>query len=1045
MKKKFFRTLLVSLGVVFLPVMADARTENVNDSQGFYDAWTDSAVTKIELLNDIDYDGKSLTSRAAERTTDIEISGKAAGKEYGHKLNLKKNALELREPTTSSGKAEIHVHDIVLENVGDRAYGTQGGIIEDKNGSSGDSNVTANHWTITFGNVRVPGGALEYTPGYLFDEDGNKTSYSIAQRNSRYKNATPEELEYYGEGETARLARTTRAQINIYGKMSVFTQSENFYTGGLYFAEGTDYNGAITRSDYSAIWFRSTVVPGDTGTGNFIVDDNASVKVRNTNDGSGYPAIYRFVRNIEVGENSDLTLTVPGNSLQFVGANQNFTAKKGSRVTLGSTKEQPSIMFSGTNGGGGTSTEETKGSEARNAKMTFEPGSSLFIIGNSKSSMIDMSSGTDSTILLDTPLQFDIRNTVKGTKNIALEMDSGRTETGNKFIVQSSNMDFWDVNTDIKGSPKYSYNDVVGFSARHTNRAFDFVTTDTRMQSELPAAEGKFARITGLNTVPVVEWPTIMTDADKKHEMSARVKLGEVPNDDGMDNDGNLVFEPIYAGKNQAEVTVNDTKDTFPEKKILTNSDGYVVLNNPNFYEHGTQLKVVPRRSGLIGKEQLSPKIKDITPPNIMKKENLLTTLTTNTKKIKAENLEPNATVYVKINDAFITDNGKNNKVKADGTWEFNLNKKLMPTDTIKFYLEDESKKMLSNISYVLEDPFLGAVERYSTFRGNIPATNNERGNRNPDMKTSVFDAEFEGVIPFNVQDLEPPTPRIDKLARALTKDDKGNQIPQGDGSPITSADWQGKITKVNNTLSYRIGVRIPGTKGEDLQKVLYNAHITDKIPDYLTFKKEDVKVWKYNKGDARGMPIRYTDNVIGADGKHQFNMGDINLEASEATPIANPIVEYNESTKELTVGIGDRSKNIDNKYIEYGYEGDNKYGHLLPGDNVVIEFPTVVTSDAVKNTIKNVGKITGYSAEEISADPLEYKKVSVTSNEALNPGGEVSGELLLTSAPKDITFKNTNLIDYGDSVLPVKVSDPLIVKDTLKDANWEVMVKLTK
>ena len=184
-------------------------------------------------------------------------------------------------------------------------------------------------------------------------------------------------------------------------------------------------------------------------------------------------------------------------------------------------------------------------------------------------------------------------------------------------------------------------------------------------------------------------------------------------------------------------------------------------------------------------------------------------------------------------------------------------------------------------------------------------------------------------------------------------------------------------------------------------------------------------------------MPIRYVDNLIGADGKHQHNMGDIDLEASEATLISDPIIEYDETTRELTVGIGDRSKNTGDKYTEYGYEGSNKYGHLLPGENVVIEFPTIVTSDAVKNTIKNIGKITGYSAEEVSADPLKYKEISVTSNEALNPGGEVSGELLLTSAPKDITFETTNLIDYRESVLPVNISNPLVVKDTLKDANW--------
>ncbi|MEG0256535.1 MAG: hypothetical protein RR669_13180, partial [Vagococcus sp.] len=291
------------------------------------------------------------------------------------------------------------------------------------------------------------------------------------------------------------------------------------------------------------------------------------------------------------------------------------------------------------------------------------------------------------------------------------------------------------------------------------------------------------------------------------------------------------------------------------------------------------------------------------------------------------------------------------------------------------------------------------------------------------------------------------PTPKINKIARALTKDDKGNQIPQGDGTPLTENDWKGKITKVNNTLSYRIAVQIPGKTGEDSQKAIYNAKITDKIPDHLTFNKEDVKAWSYKKGDELGLPIRFKTDVIGADGKHQFNMGDIDLVNSEATPIANPIVEYDETERMLTVGVGDRSKNTGDKYDAYGYEGSNKYGHLSPGDKVVIEFPTTVTSDAVKNTISNTGKITGFSAEEVTADPLEYKKVSATSNEALSPGGDVSGELLLVSAPSNITFANTNLIDYNKTIGSDKdsIDFPLVVKDTLKDKKWQITVRLTE
>jgi hypothetical protein len=169
--------------------------------------------------------------------------------------------------------------------------------------------------------------------------------------------------------------------------------------------------------------------------------------------------------------------------------------------------------------------------------------------------------------------------------------------------------------------------------------------------------------------------------------------------------------------------------------------------------------------------------------------------------------------------------------------------------------------------------------------------------------------------------------------------------------------------------------------------------------------------------------------------------MGDIDIEASEATEVSNPIIEYDESTRELTVGIGDTSKSS----TEYGYTDANKYGQLLPGEKIVIEFPTIVTPEAVKSTIVNKAKISGYSAEIIVEDPLEYKEISAISNNAQNPGGDVIGELLLTSTPTEISFPTTKLIDYNQTLSAdnTNIDKPLIVKDTLRDRNWKVTIKL--
>ena len=178
LKKKFFRTLLVSLGVVFLPVMADARTENVSDSQEFADAWSDPDVTKIKLTADIDYNGPNLNVSKMYRKTDIELTGEKEGKEWGYKLDLNSNAMNIRKPVTSSGKAEFYIHDIILENKGTSGTGSNAGIVMDE----ALDGKQASQWSFKLGNIRVPGGYKEYTPRYVFDENGEIVKYSERQR-----------------------------------------------------------------------------------------------------------------------------------------------------------------------------------------------------------------------------------------------------------------------------------------------------------------------------------------------------------------------------------------------------------------------------------------------------------------------------------------------------------------------------------------------------------------------------------------------------------------------------------------------------------------------------------------------------------------------------------------------------------------------------------------------------------------------------------------------------------------------------------------------
>lgn len=853
MKKKFFRTLLVSLGVVFLPVMADARTENVSDSQEFADAWNNQAVTEIVLKNDI-----TTKEKLDDRKADIEVSGSKGSNVFGefYKLSVTGSGsagyLSMGIPDDGQTK-KMHFHDIIMEN-GGSITGRAAGIISDGSWTPSDKQTTGQYWDLTFGNLIVP------------------------------------------EGNTTRLARATRGQTNFYGKVNLSTLGENVYTGGVHFAEGTDYYGEITKENFSAIWFRDSLKPGDAGSGDFIIEDNTKVKLRNTGTGVGYPAVFRHWQNMIIGENSEYTATVPGNAVGISGTGKKFIAKKGSKVTLTSLKSNSSISTE-TNTPDNYVNDKDKPSQAVDAEFRMEPGSNLYVIGSSKrNGMIDWSLGSGNVFNINSPSQFDIRNNLKGKTYNYRALYLG--DNNNRFNLSDSFLDMWGLSDELNITAEYSYPNIpaAAFTSTGRSKVQQVTSPNSKLMDEYNSTSGDIRRMTGLNTPPVIELQRLLTDADKTFDNIGRVRIGIVPDDSGLDEQGNLHFVKLYATKGGADINLVDTKSENPNISESTLTDGYFSFHNNKIYSSGNSLEGNASRSGLLGAQQKFPKVIDITPPEPVK---LTQTITSNSKFISGEDAEPNATIYVKINDKM---ESYTSKVADDGKWKYEFKTKVKAGDRVTVYLEDNAGKAPTSLPDEYDDPQDGNPRRQIPLDPPAPSTNNSKGNINPDKDLKYRDKTFKAAPTVVVKSIEPPTPRIDKLARALTKDDKGNQIPQGDGSPITSADWQGKITKVNNTLSYRIGVRIPGTKGEDLQKVLYNAHITDKIPDYLTFKKEDVKVWKYNKGDARGMPIRYTDNVIGADGKHQFNMGDINLEASEATPIANPIVEYNESTKELTV-----------------------------------------------------------------------------------------------------------------------------------------------
>ncbi|MFY8330962.1 pectate lyase-like adhesive domain-containing protein [Vagococcus carniphilus] len=982
----------------------DTNVKQVASWEKFKEAYEDNNVSKIIMTKDI----TAPAAQHLQRVESIEIDG------GNHTLKMLQGTLNVEGLVSMaqftkkfSDTPLFHLHDIEVINGAD-GVAEGGNYWSFINGYSGLEEIGGRYsgrrgiWRYRIGNVKTP--------------KGPKGGTQIG----------------------GRFISGCLGDISMWGYNTIVTGAENFYTGGMTIEPFTFYKGENTIHNYSTVWFRlgKQNVPNNvnkpylTGTEKFDVGEGAFVYLNNTRDSSvTFPGVFEWFKEIHIGKNATYNANIPGTAVSFNMDGSKFIGDSGSKVNLLSRSSgRPTVSMTGS--AAVTSTTITK-----DTSFEMAPDSELYVVGSniSASGIIEFASNYNGKFLLNSISAFDIRN-------LTNYPFMGRATGTNNFTVLNSDISIWKNASAVDGTPDLDTNNVALFSVNPIGNDGQVTGTDYNLNTEFKRSAYK--RISGFNNKPELQWVPV-TDADLTQK--ARVLLGYVPvgGSDPFDENGDAKVKPIYAdGKLIAK---SDMTDTIGNTYVATSSaDGYLTWSKDDHKKKdyqvagknmlGTPFKVDSNNQRYREGAESSTTVIDVTPPEPAKVDGTVTNVS---KKISGTG-EAKSKVSITVNGT--KQNDLSSTVGDDGKWEIAIPKnRLKKDDKVQIFLEDNAPLISSDEEFAKENklPYLPADR--------IPATNSKSGNINPKSNLTYSDTVFKAATSIIVQDVVPPTPNIDKIARALTKDEKGNQIPQGDGTPLTPNDWKGKVTKVNNTLSYRIAVRIPGTKGKDTQKVLYNAKITDKIPEHLTFNKEDIKVWKYNKGDAQGLPIRYPDDVIGTDGKHLFNMGDINLVASEATLINDPIVEYDEATRDLTVGIGDRSKNTNDSYSEHGYDGSNKYGHLLPGDNVVIEFPTVVTKEAAKQTIKNTAKISGFSAEEITSDPLEYREISVTSNEALSPGGDILGELILASAPEEINFGTVNLIDYTKPVGSDKTSidKPLIVKDTLRDKDWKVTVKL--
>ncbi|MFE4894646.1 pectate lyase-like adhesive domain-containing protein [Peribacillus butanolivorans] len=568
----------------------------------------------------------------------------------------------------TNGRGNFHMHDIVL------AQSFAGAYSEDIVGSRLNASYTGK-WKYRFGNITT-------------------------------------------EPSVQRLARAKYAEVTVYGEMNIDTRAENFYLGSFKMENGTKYIGNVNYYNFSIFYYESAARSGDTGESKeFTIGDESIVQLtQSQTTGTTYPAVYLYYKDITVGENAKLDINMPGNAVRFDDGDGSFTVKSGSYVNLTSKLTSGSVV-------------------AYNSSNNFfhvAPDAELYVIGNSSTPLINLGSTTSyrgNSFTLDNPKQYDLRNIGNNTA-VGLGANTSASGYANTFEINESDIDLWKTGSNVLGPSDFSYAAVENFTA--TGRHSSTAGRQTVVSSE-PALQSGFnttyyRRIAGMNTKPILEFEQV-TDADLT--IKARVKIGEAPDNDGLDENGVVRYMDVYASENQASVDITDTHGIV-HRDLKTDANGYVQYMDSIFNVGGQKMSGVSTRGPWVQDEQSETTVFDVTPPTPA--EVSLLEIEEGTYQITGTADEVGATVLIEVDGDSLKDAEVNlikTTVAENGTWTIDLPTPLAIGQTVQILLNDNTGEI--------------------TGLSDVPITNNIMGNVNPTVSIEYHDAIFKAGPLFTV------------------------------------------------------------------------------------------------------------------------------------------------------------------------------------------------------------------------------------------------------------------------------------------------------
>lgn len=606
--------------------------------------------------------------------------------------------------------------------------------------------------------------AQRYAGGYSEDIVGSRLAAHSGKWRYRFGNLTT-------EASVQRLARAQYAEVVLYGNLKIDTRAENFYLGSLVMEEGTQYRGNVNNYDFSIFYYNLAARTTDTGyTQEFTVGDNSHVYLSQTQKaGASYPAIYYYYGEITIGKGATFNINLTGNAVRFNFSNSSMVVQRNATVNLRSSSTTSSVV----------------NFAASWTSFIAEPGASITIIGMAPNeSTVNLSNAntpTSTLFQLDSPRYFDIRNL--GGKSTSRAISLGTTNRATNTVdITDGDISLWYTNKEIHGAPDFSFEGIGQLRVNGSGNLQQVTSENSVLQSSFETV--KISRITSLKHNPTVEFAEI-TDAHLT--IQGRVKLGEVPDDNGANAEGQVTTTPIYAGEGQIKGYIDDTYGIRHEG--VTDNQGYISYRDTRFNQAEGLIKV-----GLRIRETeirlFETVVTDVTPPEPVRD---VQAIKPTDDYLNGQADEIGAKVTYHLNGTLVTENGTavQTEVQADGSWQIPVTEILSQKDELQIFLTDTN------------------------------------GNRNPVKDEVVVDALFKAATKATVKGGEL------SLISTPSSFSFGNKLPiSGQAASYSLVQLDGKLIvqdtrnqKNSFSLSAKMGQRLTSASGAELVNAIAYRH----------------------------------------------------------------------------------------------------------------------------------------------------------------------------------------------------------------------------